>query len=166
MWHSFTAEEVIQKLVTDAQKGLSKKEVKKRQQQLGINKLPEEKPLSAFKIFLEQFKSPLIYVLFIAGIITLLLKEHTDSIVIFAAVVLNAIVGFVQEKKASQALRELRRALSIKAIVFRDGKEEEISAENLVPGDIILLRPGDKVPADGRLIESHNLKVNEAALTG
>ena len=166
MWHSFTAEEVIQKLVPDAQKGLSKKEVKKRQQQLGINKLPEEKPLSAFKIFLEQFKSPLIYVLFIAGIITLLLKEHTDSIVIFAAVVLNAIVGFVQEKKASQALRELRRALSIKAIVFRDGKEEEISAENLVPGDIILLRPGDKVPADGRLIENHNLKINEAALTG
>jgi len=166
MWHSLSVEEVIKTLKTDPQKGISEKEVKKRQQKLGINKLPEEKPLSSFKIFLEQFKSPLIYILLIAGVITLFLKEYTDSIVIFTAVILNAIVGFIQEKKASQALRELKKVLSIKAIVFRDGKEEEILAENLVPGDIILLKPGEKVPADGRLIENHNLKVNEAALTG
>ncbi len=165
-WHALSVEEVVKKLKTDSQKGLSKEEVEKRQKKFGKNKLPQEKPLSAFKIFLEQFKSPLIYILLIAGIITLFLKEYTDSIVIFAAVILNAVVGFIQENKASQALRELKRVLSINAIVFRDGKEEEILADELVPGDIILLRPGEKVPADGRLIKVYNLKVNEAALTG
>lgn len=165
-WHALSIEEVVKKLKTDSQKGLSKEEVEERQKKFGKNKLPEEKPLSAFKIFLEQFKSPLIYILLIAGIITLFLKEYTDSIVIFAAVILNAVVGFVQENKASQALRELKRVLSINAIVFRNGKEEEVLADELVPGDVILLKPGEKVPADARLIEVHNLKINEAALTG
>lgn len=165
-WYALSIEEVVKKLKTDSQKGLSKEEVEERQKKFGKNKLPEEKPLSAFKIFLEQFKSPLIYILLIAGIITLFLKEYTDSIVIFAAVILNAVVGFVQENKASQALRELKRVLSINAIVFRNGKEEEVLADELVPGDVILLKPGEKVPADARLIEVHNLKINEAALTG
>ena len=165
-WYALSIEEVVKKLKTDPQKGLSGEEVEKRQKKFGKNKLPQEKPLSAFKIFLEQFKSPLIYILLIAGIITLFLKEYTDSIVIFAAVILNAVVGFIQENKASQALRELKRVLSVNAIVFRDGRVEEILADELVPGDIILLRPGEKVPADGRLIRVYNLKVNEAALTG
>ncbi len=166
MWHSLSIEEVIKKLKTDPRKGLSEKEVEARQQKFGKNKLPEEKSLSRFKIFLEQFKSPLVYILLVAGIITLFLKEYTDSIVIFAAVILNTVVGFIQENKASQALKELKKVLSIKALVLRDGRKEEILADELVPGDIILLRPGDKVPADGRLIEAHNLKVNEASLTG
>ncbi|HOK35544.1 MAG TPA: HAD-IC family P-type ATPase [Candidatus Pacearchaeota archaeon] len=166
MWHSLSPEEVIKKLKTNSQKGLSEKEAKKRQQEFGKNKLPEEKTLSSFKIFLEQFKSPLIYILLISGIITLFLKEYTDSIVIFAAVILNAIVGFIQENKASEALRKLKKVLSIKSLVLRDGRKEEILADNLVPGDIILLKAGDKVPADGRLIEIHDLKINEAALTG
>ncbi|OGZ18726.1 MAG: hypothetical protein A2175_00355 [Candidatus Nealsonbacteria bacterium RBG_13_42_11] len=165
-WHNISREEAVKLLRSDAKKGLSGKEIWSRRKEFGKNKLQEEKPLSQFKIFLEQFRSPLVYILIIAGIVTLFLREFIDSIVIFAAVFLNIIVGYVQESKSSKALRELKKVLSIKTIVFRDGNEKEILADELVPGDIVLLKPGDKVPADGRLIESYNLKINESALTG
>jgi Ca2+-transporting ATPase len=166
LWHNISAKETIKTLNTDVNQGLSENEVKLRQKKFGLNILPEEKPLSRLRILLEQFRSPLIYILVIAGTITLFLKEYTDAIVIFAAVCLNTIVGYFQENKASKALSELKKILKVKAIVFRDGNENEILQEELVPGDIILLKPGDKVPADGRLIESKNLKINESALTG
>jgi len=108
----------------------------------------------------------MVYILLLAGIVTLLLKEYTDFIVISVAVVLNTIIGYIQESKSSKALSELKKVLSIKSIVIRNGQEKEILSENLVPGDIVILRPGDKVSADGRIIESHDLKINEAALTG
>jgi Ca2+-transporting ATPase len=165
-WHNLSWEETVKILSSNSEKGLSEKEVKIRQKQFGLNKLPEEKPLSKLKIFLEQFKSPLIYILVIAGIVTLLLKEYTDAVVIFGAVFLNTIFGFFQENKTSRILSELKKLTKIKAYVIRNGDEKEISQEELIPGDIILLYPGNKVPADGRLIESHNLKVNEASLTG
>ncbi len=166
MWHSFDIQEVLKKLNSDSEKGLSEKEVFQRQEKFGRNLLPEEKPLSKLRIFLEQLKSPLIYILIIAGIVTLFLGEYTDSIVIFGAVLLNTIVGFFQENKASQALRELKKVLKIKTVVFREEKEKEIFQEELVPGDIFILKAGDKVPADGKIIESYNLKINEAPLTG
>jgi len=166
LWHNLDFEEVVKRLRTDIKKGLSEKEVKNRQAEFGLNKLPEEESLSRLKIFLEQLRSPLIYILIIAGIITLILKEYTDSIVIFGAVVVNAIVGFLQENKASQALRELKKVVKHQSEVLRKGALKLIDSSGVVPGDIFILNSGDKVPADGRVIEAHNLKVNEMTLTG
>jgi len=165
-WHNLEIEEVKKLLRTNIEMGLVEKEVAIRQREFGKNKLPEEKPLSSLRIFLEQFRSPLIYILVIAGIITLILREYTDSIVIFGAVILNTIVGYFQENKACKALRELKKVVKIEAEVIREGITRMIDLEDLVPGDIVILTPGNKVPADGRLIESHNLKINEAPLTG
>jgi len=165
-WHNLDAKEVVKILKTDAEKGLTEKEVQARQKESGENKLPEEKPLSQLRIFLAQFQSPLIYILIIAGIITLGLKDFTDSIVIFGAVLLNTVVGYFQENKASQALKELKKAVTYGARVIREGNIKIVDSQELVPGDIFILNPGDKVPADGRIIENHNLKTNEMALTG
>jgi len=166
LWHNLEFEEVAKILRTDIGKGLSEKEVESRQAEFGLNKLPEEKPLSWLKIFLEQFFSPLIYILIMAGIITSIFRLYTDSIVIFGAVIVNTIVGFFQENKASQALRELKKIVKYQSEVLREGNLKLIDFSELVPGDIFILNPGDKVPADGRVIESHNLKINEMVLTG
>jgi len=165
-WHSLSWREAIEKLKTDSKDGLNEKEVKDRREKFGRNLLPEKKPLSKIRIFLQQFKSPLIYILVIAGIVVLFFKEFTDAIVIFGAVFLNTIVGFFQENKAGDALRKLKKIAKITAQVVRQGNTKVIDSEELVPGDIFILSPGDKVPADGRIIESNNLKTNEMALTG
>jgi len=146
--------------------GLTSEEAKKRLRKFGLNNLPTEKPFSRLKLFLRQLKSPLIYILLVAGIVTLVLGEYMDTIVIFGAVVLNTIVGYLQEGKASQALRKLKKILRIKVIVFRNGQEKQIHQKNLVPGDVVFLRAGNKVPADVRLIEAHDMRINESALTG
>jgi Ca2+-transporting ATPase len=166
LWHNLAEKEVIKLLRTDSAKGLSEKEVKSRRRESGKNILPEEKPLSRLRVFLEQFQSPLIYVLIIAGIVTLILREFTDSIVIFGAVLLNTIVGYFQENKACRALRELKKVVKIEAQALRDGNPKIIDSSMLVPGDVFRLSAGNKVPADGRIIESYNLKINEMALTG
>jgi len=165
-WHNLSIEEIAKLQKTNLKEGLSEEEVQSRQKEFGKNKLPEEKPLSRLRIFLEQFRSPLIYILVIAGIITLILKDYTDAIVIFGAVFLNTIVGFIQENKASQTLRALKRVVKHETEVQRAGNFKIIDSIDLVPGDIIVLNPGDKVPADGRIIECHDLKINEMALTG
>lgn len=165
-WHNLNPEEIAKLLGTDLKGGLTEKAAKIRQREFGKNLLPEEKPLSRLRIFLEQFRSPLIYILIIAGIVTLILREFADSIVIFGAVILNTIVGYFQENKASRALRELKKVVKIEAQVLRDGNPKIIDSSELVPGDIFKLNAGNKVPADGRIIESHNLKINEMALTG
>ncbi|MDI6602530.1 MAG: HAD-IC family P-type ATPase [Patescibacteria group bacterium] len=165
-WYNLTIEEVAKLQRTDLNEGLSVQEVKLRQREFGKNKLPEEKPLSGLRIFLEQFRSPLIYILVIAGIITLILRDFSDAIVIFGAVFLNTIVGFIQENKASQTLSALKKVVKHEAEVLREGNLKIVDSEELVAGDIIILNPGDKVPADGRIIECHELKINEMALTG
>lgn len=165
-WHSLSWKEAIEKLKSDSKDGLNEKEVKEKIEKFGRNLLPEEKSLSKTRIFLEQFKSPLIYILVIAGIVVLFFKEFTDAIVIFGAVFLNTIVGFFQENKASDALRKLKKIVKISAQVVRQGNTKIMNSEELVPGDIFILSPGDKVPADGRIIESNNLKTNEMVLTG
>lgn len=165
IWHNLNRKKVLEILET-SDEGLSGEEVEKRRKKFGANKLPEEKILSPLKIFFDQFRNPLIYILIIAGFITLFLSDFTDSIIIFVSVVLNTIIGYFQEVKYSKALKELKKILKIKTIVFREGKEKEILQEEIVPGDIVLLKAGGKVPADGRLLEAHNLKVNESALTG
>jgi len=160
-WHNLSWEEAVKKLKSDPEKGLFLKDVKERKEKFGKNLLPEEKPLSKLRIILDQFRSPLIYILVIAGIVVLFFKEFTDAIVIFGAVFLNTIVGFLQENKASQALSKLKKVVKIKARVVREGNNKIVDSGELVLGDIFILSPGDKVPADGRIIESNNLKTNE-----
>lgn len=146
--------------------GLISSQVEKLLKKYGPNELRAKKQLSALKIFLSQFTSPLIYILAFAGIITLFLGDFTDTFVIFAAVFLNTILGFYQEFRAQKSLQALKSLLAPRAKVIRDGKQQEIDARQVVPGDLVVLTIGDKVPADGVLIEATDLMVNEAILTG
>jgi len=147
-------------------KGLSQREAERRLKEFGPNRISEEKRFSQLWLFFSQFSSPLVYILLIAGLTTLFLREWTDAVVIFLAVFVNVLVGFWQEKKAQGTLRELKRTLKLKALVLRGGKRKEILQEEIVPGDILVLSPGEKVGADARLIEAEELRVNEAILTG
>ncbi len=166
LWHTLDVDKMVALLESDLENGLSEEEATARRKEFGINKIPEGKPITKKEIFLDQFKSPLVYILVIAGLITIVLKEFADAAVIFLAVALNTAVGFFQENKASDALSKLKQVLKIKAFCFREGREREINQELLVPGDLVELKAGDKVPADARVIFSSNLKVNEAPLTG
>jgi len=130
------------------------------------NELRGKKHVSGLKVFLSQFTSPLIYVLVFASLVTLFLKDFTDSLVIFAAVAINTALGFYQEFKAQKTLQALKSLLSPKAKVIRDGRQQIIDARFLVPGDLVVLTIGDRVPADGVLVEATDLTVNEAILTG
>ncbi|PIS34637.1 MAG: hypothetical protein COT37_01620 [Parcubacteria group bacterium CG08_land_8_20_14_0_20_43_9] len=165
-WHNLSSQEAVKILGSDIEKGLKQGEALERQIEFGKNILPKESPVSRFKVFLSQFRSPLIYILFIAGTIVLFLGDYLDSAVIFGAVLLNTFVGYIQEYKASKALRELKKAIQEQARVLRQGNVKVIDSAELVPGDIFVLQAGDKVPADGRLIKSYDLKINEMALTG
>jgi Ca2+-transporting ATPase len=164
LWHNLAVEDVLRILET-SKTGLSSEETKKRLKHHGPNKLAEEKQSPPLLIFLRQFRSPLIYILVIAGGVTLFLKDYTDAAVIFGAVFLNAFIGFFQENKTSKILAELKKIIKERAHVIRDGEEKEINAAELAPGDIFVVEAGNRVPADGRLIESYSLKINEAALT-
>jgi len=164
-FHTLPVDEVLKKLKTSNQ-GLSNKDATRFYKKYGPNKLPAEKKISPWQIAWEQFKSPLIYILAIAGIITLFLQNYTDAIVIWLAVFINALIGYVQERKANNSLEALRSIVKNKAVVRREGIEHEINQEDVTIGDIVLLRAGDKVPADGRIIKSNEFKINESVLTG
>jgi len=146
--------------------GLDSAEARKRLEKFGLNELAKKKEFSSLKLFFSQFKSPLVYILVLAGLVTLFLQDFTDSAVIFAAVFINTALGFYQEQKAQNALSALRRLLAPKAKVIRDGKQQEIDANQLVPGDLAILTIGSRVPADGIVVEATDLSVNEAILTG
>jgi len=147
--------------------GLAVAQVKTRLNKYGDNVLPRTgEKITRFKIFLEQWKSPLLIILTVAGIISGLLGEIIDMTVIFITVGVNAIVGFFQEDKANRALSHLREMVAYKALVIRDGKKQQIASTEIVPGDILLLEAGDKIQADGRILEENDLQVNESALTG
>lgn len=165
-WHNLSWKDAVEKLKTDIENGLSEEEAKERRRQFDKNLLPAKKPLPKIKLFLEQFKSPLIYILVVAGFIVLFFKEFSDAVVIFLAIILNTVVGYFQEIKADRALEKLKKVVKIKAEVIRSGNAKIIDSAELVPGDIFVLNPGDKVPADGRIIACHNLKINEMILTG
>jgi len=164
-WHNLTVEESIAALKA-TKNGLSLDQVKRRIAQYGYNVLPQEKGPTKLTIFFEQLKSSLIYILLAAVLITMLLGDFIDAGVILVAVILNVIVGFFQENQAYNALEKLRLVISFRTQVKREGHEMEIPVEEVVPGDILVLRPGEKIPADARILACNDLQVNQASLTG
>jgi magnesium-transporting ATPase (P-type) len=165
-WHSFEVEEVINRLGTDPQKGLMPEEAGQRLDRFGKNLLRSRPPRPAWLRFFLQFHNILIYVMLAAAVITAMLGHLIDTAVLMTAVLVNACVGFIQEGKAEDALKAIRGMLTLRTTVLRNGKRIEVEAETLVPGDIVVLASGDKVPADLRLLSQRGLRVNEAMLTG
>lgn len=164
-WHLFSEKDLLDKLET-GQEGLSEEEVKKRVAVFGKNLLPKKKRISFFHIVLNQFLSPLIYILFVAAIISLIVREYTDAGFIFLVLFINGAMGTYQEWKAETRANALQEMIRIKTRVKREGDEFVLDSENMVPGDIVLLESGNKVPADIRIFRSNNLAAEEALLTG
>ncbi len=164
--HARAATAVLQHLGVERRHGLSGEEALARQARYGANRLPPPPRRGLLMRFLLQFHNVLIYVLLAAGVVTLAIGHWVDAGVILGVVLINAFIGFLQEGKAERALDAIRGMLSLHANVLRDGCRGEIPAEALVPGDIVFLAPGDKVPADLRLVEARNLRIEEAVLTG
>lgn len=172
MWHSSSVEEVSKKLKTNINIGLSEEETQKRFERYGPNNLKEKKKESIFVKFIKQFNDFMIITLIIAAIISAVVSklngeaDYIDSIIIVAIVIFNAIMGLVQEQKAEKSLEALKKMSAPNAKVRRNGRVQEIDATMVVPGDIVILEAGNYVPADCRLINSYNLKIEESALTG
>ena len=166
VWHALPADDVVKRLATRVDRGLDAGEARIRLQNYGPNRLPEGKKRGPFARFLSQLNNILVYVLLGAGFTKLMLGLWLDAGIIFAVVLLNALLGFVQEGKAEKALDSIRNMLSAEARTTRGGETRMIPADELVPGDIVLLESGDKVPADLRLVDAKNLRTEEAALTG
>jgi magnesium-transporting ATPase (P-type) len=165
-WHAMPVDEVVKRLDTNTGKGLDASEAAGRLATYGPNRLPEGKTRGPFKRFLAQFNNVLVYVLLAAGFTKLMLNLWIDASVILGVVVINGLLGFVQEGKAEKALDSIRNMLSAEARTLRGGETRLLPADELVPGDVVLLESGDKVPADLRLTEVKNLRTEEAALTG
>ena len=164
-WHASRQVDVLEKLASSYD-GLTQSEAELRLKKNGPNCLPEGKTRSPIQRFFAQCHNVLIYVLMAAACITAFLGHWVDSAVIFAVVIINALIGFVQEGKAEDALRAIKQMLSSQALVLRDGRRITVAAESLVVGDIVLLQSGDKVPADCRLLKTKSLQIQEASLTG
>lgn len=156
---------VLDALATQG-KGLSDEEAARRLESHGPNSLPETRQRGVFRRFLDQFRNVLIYVLLVAALVTGAIGHVTDALVILGVVLINAVIGFIQEGRAEAALDAIREMLAPLATVRRDGVRREIAASELVPGDVVLLHPGDRVPADLRLMGARGLEIQEAALTG
>jgi Ca2+-transporting ATPase len=164
-WHNLGVTEVLTSL-DSKRDGLSQEEAQRRLAQFGYNELAAGEKVSPWKIFLEQFKNFLIIILLVAVVLSAIVGEVADAIVIFVIILFAAGLGFIQEYRAEKAMEALKKMAAPIASVLRGGKEAEIPSRELVPGDIIILRTGDKIPADARLIEAVNLKADEASLTG
>jgi len=164
-WHSLSESQTMAELGSDP-KGLSEEEAKRRLLRFGYNELEPEKKISPLSIFFHQFKNVLVIILLAATVMSLALGETVDATVILAIVVAIALLGFFQEYRAERALEALKKMAALTATVIREDLQDEIPAREVVPGDLLVLSAGDKVPADARLIEAFNLRVDEAALTG
>ena len=160
------AEQVLAQLTCDPASGLSATEVARRRAQGGANTLPEPPRRSPLVIVARQFKSPLIYILFVAALLALVLSHYNDAVVILLVVLVNALVGAFQEGRAERSMASLRQLSALRVRVLRGGQEASLEARDLVPGDVLLLAAGDAIGADARLIEQAQLQVAEAALTG
>ena len=165
-WHHLEMSEVCRLLDADLEHGLGAGEVRLRRQKYGPNSVTGRAGTPAWKLFLSQFNQPLVYILLVAVAVTAFLREWVDSGVIFGVVFINAIIGFIQESKAGKAIEALARMVRTEAEVRRDGRRVRVPSEDLVPGDVVLLQSGDRVPADLRLFDVHGLQIDESALTG
>ncbi len=165
-WHATDAAEVVAELDTDTDRGLDGDEAASRLEHYGPNELGRDEPRSNLEIVLGQFKSPLIYILLIAAVVTIAIEEYTDAAVIAAVLVINAVIGFIQERKADRSVHALMELAAPTSTVIRDGNEQDIDAVELVPGDVVLLTSGSRVPADLRLVRATSLEVDESLLTG
>ncbi|TAN70311.1 MAG: calcium-translocating P-type ATPase, PMCA-type [Methylobacter sp.] len=165
-WHTLSVEEALSAQASDLATGLSQTEATSRLNCYGPNRLAEKPPRSAWHLLLSQFKSLLILVLMIAAILAATIGDLIDGAVILVVVSINALLGFYQEFQAEKSLAALKNMLALQAEVRRDSRTIELPADRLVPGDIVILEPGDKIPADGRIISCHTLEVDESALTG
>lgn len=165
-WFQLSAEETEEKVETDSREGLSRTQIEERMEEYGPNKLPEKEKTPEWKKYLSHFNDILIYILLIAAVITFVLGHFIDMTVILLVAVINATIGYVQERKAEKAVEGIKDMLSMEANVLRDGKTEQVESTELVPGDIVFLEAGDKVPADMRLMEAEKLNAEESPLTG
>ena len=166
MWFSKTQKEVLEELNVNPAVGLTSEEAEARLKKYGQNKLKGKPKKSLISLFFAQLKDMLIYVLLSAAVITVVIGEYVDAIIILLVVILNAVIGVVQEYKAEKAIEALQKMTTPKSLVRRDGEIKEISSEQIVPGDIVIIDTGRFIPADLRLIESANLQIEESALTG
>jgi P-type Ca2+ transporter type 2C len=166
-WHATPAEEATERLEVDVGEGLSAEEAAQRLERDGPNRLAEEKKEPRWRAFLRQFQDLLIIILLVAAVVSFVVTREWETPVVIALVVLlNAIIGFVQESKAEASLEALKEMLVTTAAVRRDGHAVELDAADLVVGDVVTLQAGDRVPADGRLLSSSGLEVQESSLTG
>lgn len=165
-WHAIPLRELCSRFEVELHKGLSQEEAEKRKERLGENRISGGEEFHLLDIMRHQFLNPLIIILLIAGVVSFLLDERTDSLVIFITILINTLVGVVQEGKASKAFIKLQEHITKQGVVLRGGVERELFATDIVPGDIIVLRAGDSVPADARVIDDRNLRMNESVLTG
>ena len=165
-WHAISSTEVLEKLKTPVETGLSKEEVQTRREKYGPNALKEEPPTTFLEMLWAQINSFVIYMLLGAALISALLGDYTEAIAIMAIVILNAIMGIIQESRAEAALAALKKLAAPEAMVLRDGHRVSIPAPDLVPGDIVFLDAGNYIPADVRLLDAVNLRIDEASLTG
>jgi P-type Ca2+ transporter type 2C len=165
-WHSTKIESILSELDTDPQQGLNPEQAQRRLQEYGYNELKEEAKTSPLILFLSQFKNILTIILIVATVLSALIGDLLDAAIILVIVIFCALLGFFQEYRAERALEALKKMLTPTITALRGGKDLEIPSKELVPGDIILLEAGDKIPADGRLIEIHSLQCDEAPLTG
>ncbi len=164
-WYALKVTDVFKEL-NSSRGGLTEIEAEARLKKYGYNEITEKKKIKSFQIFVSQFYSPLMWILLLAILASVLIGKQTDAAVIAAIVILNAFFGFIQEYRAEKSIQALKRLAGLRATVIRDSKEKEIRAEEIVPGDILVLNTGDKIAADARLIELVNLQTQEAALTG
>ncbi|HAB73430.1 MAG TPA: carbonate dehydratase, partial [Pantoea sp.] len=164
-WYQHRSEAVFAELDSSPQ-GLSVDEAQARLAKNGPNTLPQKKPQPAWLKFLAHFNDMLIYILLAAAVITAIMGHWVDTFVILGVAVINAFIGFIQESNAEKSLKGIQNMLSNEAVVVRGGEIMTVPGETLVPGDVVMLRPGDRIPADLRLFEVHNLRVEEAILTG
>jgi Ca2+-transporting ATPase len=166
MWFTKTSEDVLKELGVDLSQGLSAEEAKVRLEKYGSNQLLAKKKKNIFQLFFAQLREWLIYILFAAVVITLFMGEYIDSVIILLVIIVNAVLGVVQEVKAGKAIEALQKMSFPKALVRRNGEVKEVDSETIVPGDIVILDAGRYIAADIRLIESANLQIEESALTG
>lgn len=166
MWYKKSKNEILQELDVDEKNGLSSTEALRRLEKYGKNKLETKKKKTLFKQFLSQLKDVMIYILIIAAIISVFLGEISDALIILLVIIINAVIGVIQESKAEKALDALKELSTPKALVKRDGSLKEILSEDIVPGDIVIIDAGRYIPGDLRLIDTANLKIEESAFTG